>query len=313
MKIRAAYLFPGQGAQYVGMGKDLYETYSEARSVFDRVNQIIGFDLKKICFEGPQEKLTQTRYAQPAIFVASMAALAVFESLKERPMFNPVAAAGLSLGEATALVAAGAMDFENGTRFVRDRGLFMDEASEEMPGTMAAILGLELDPVEDICRATGAEIGNLNAPGQIVISGPHEAVAKAMKAAQDAGAMRVVPLEVGGAFHSSCMDQASKKIALALEKVEIHTPKLMMFSNLTARDERDPARIKENLVQQMNHRTLWEKSMREILSQGVRDFLEIGPGRVLKGLMKRIDPHARVISLGTAEDFAQLGESLVSR
>ncbi len=166
MKIRVAYLFPGQGAQHVGMGKDLYETYAEARSVFDRVNRIIGFDLRSICFEGPQAKLTQTRYAQPAIFVASMAALAVFDSLKERPMFNPVAAAGLSLGEATALVAAGAMELEEGTRFVRDRGLFMDKASEEMPGTMAAVLGLELEKVEEICKVTGAEIGNLNAHRQ---------------------------------------------------------------------------------------------------------------------------------------------------
>lgn len=301
-KIPIAYLFPGQGAQYIGMGKDLYEGFAEARRIYDSANDLIGFDLKKICFEGPQDKITQTRYAQPAIFVTSIAALAVFKNHMEGE-FEPRAAAGLSLGEATALVAAGAITFEDGIRFVKDRGLFMDEASIETPGTMAAILGLDLATVEKICAETGAEVGNLNSPGQIVISGRTEAVNAAVEKCRQAGAPRCVPLEVSGAFHSSCMNSACKRIEEALKKIPVTPPRIAVVSNLTAEIEADPVQIKKNLVMQMNHRTLWEDSMRRIIAMGVGQFYETGPGKVLKGLMRKIDPAVKVSTLGVLEDF----------
>lgn len=300
-KTPVAYLFPGQGAQYIGMGKDLYENFAEARAVYDKASDLIGFDLKKICFEGPQDKITQTRFAQPAIFVSSMAALAAFEARGES--VEPRAAAGLSLGEATALVAAGAITFEDGIRFVKDRGLFMDEASVESPGTMAAVLGLDIAAVETICKETGAEVGNLNAPGQIVISGRKEPVGLAAERCRAAGASRVVPLEVSGAFHSSCMNSACRRIEEALKAIPVQKPRFSVVSNLTADIEADPTQIKRNLVNQMNHRTLWEDSMRRILAMGITQFYEIGPGKVLKGLMRKIDSNAKVIPLGALEDF----------
>jgi len=208
------------------------------------------------------------------------------------------------LGEATALVAAGAITFEDGIRFVKDRGLFMDEASIESPGTMAAVLGLDLAAVEAICKETGAEVGNLNAPGQIVISGRRASVEAAAERCRAAGAPRVVPLEVSGAFHSSCMNSACRRIEEALKSIPLVTPRLSVVSNLTAGVEADPAQIKRNLVNQMNHRTLWEDSMRRILSMGISQFYEIGPGKVLKGLMRKIDSNAKVIALGAAEDFS---------
>ena len=209
----------------------------------------------------------------------------------------------MSLGEATALVAGGAISFEDGVAFVRDRGLFMDEASAETPGTMAAVLGLELSKVEAICAQTGAEVGNLNAPGQIVISGRTKPVLDAVELCKQAGAARCVPLEVSGAFHSSCMNSACLRIEEALKSIPLVSPKIAVVSNLTAEVENDPVQIKKNLVMQMNHRTLWEASMRRIVSMGVGQFFEIGPGKVLKGLMRKIDPAVKVTTLGAVEDF----------
>lgn len=298
-----AYLFPGQGSQFTGMGKDLYDTYPAARKMFDRAAELIDFDIRSVCFEGPPEKLSQTCYSQPAIFVVSMAALEVFKSHPKSREFIPKFSAGLSLGEATALVAAGAISFDDGIQFVCARGRFMDEAAQESPGRMAAVLGLDLPAVEEVCRLTGAEVGNLNAPGQIIISGKKKCVEEAIDKLHESGARKVIMLDVSGGFHSSCMESACHRIEKALKGVSIHRPLIPVVSNLTGDLEQDPEQIRQNLVWQMNHRTLWEASMRFLIKQGVRTFIEFSPGKVLKGLLKKIDPEVETISLSGLEDF----------
>ena len=304
--VDVAYLFPGQGSQYVGMGKDLYDTYPAAKKMFDYAAKLLDFDILSICFDGPAEKLTHTRYSQPAIFVTSMAALEVFSLRPRSKEFTPKFAAGLSLGEATALCAAGAISFEDGVRFVRARGHFMDEAAREKPGMMAAVLGTELALVEKICAETGAEVANLNAPGQIVISGYKQNVEEAIERLRQEGPGKVIPLDVSGAFHSKCMLSACQKIETALGNIPVQEPRISVVSNLTANVEGRPDQIKQNLVWQMNHRTLWEDSMRFMLSKGVKKFIEFAPGKVLKGLMRKIDSSAEVITFGNLEDFHHL-------
>ncbi|MGH7197683.1 MAG: ACP S-malonyltransferase, partial [Candidatus Omnitrophota bacterium] len=238
--VGVAYLFPGQGSQYVGMGKDLYDTYPAAKRLFDHAAELLDFDIRSVCFEGPVERLSQTRFSQPAIFVVSMAALEVLKHHEKNGMFLPKFTAGLSLGEATALCAAGAISFDDGMRFVKSRGLFMDEAARENPGMMAAVLGFPLEGVEKVCAATGAEVGNLNAPGQIVISGRKSRVEDAIEKLREVGALRVIPLDVSGGFHSSCMEPACRRIEKALENVAIQRPVISVVSNLTANVESDP-------------------------------------------------------------------------
>jgi [acyl-carrier-protein] S-malonyltransferase len=302
-----AFLFPGQGSQFTGMGKDLYQSYPTAKKIFDRAAELVDFDLRTVCFEGPAEKLSQTRFSQPAIFVTSMAALEVLKSLATGKELTPGFAAGLSLGEATALCAAGAIGFDDGVRFVQSRGRFMDDAAAERPGLMAAVMGLGLSAVEKVCQETGAEVGNLNAPGQIVISGYRKNVEAAMEKLREAGAKKVIPLDVSGGFHSSCMEPACRRIEVALKGVEIRRPEIPVVSNLTADIEVEPGQIKQNLIWQMNHRTLWEDSMRFMIGKGVRRFVEFSPGKVLKGLLKKIDPTVETLSLSGVEDFHALG------
>lgn len=305
----SAWLFPGQGSQYVGMGKDLYDAYPAARRIFDAAQSIVDFDLKAVCFEGPAETISLTRFSQPAIFVTSIAALEIFRGHTHFGRYAASYAAGLSLGEATALVAGGAISYEDGVRFVMQRGRYMEEAAAQNPGMMAAVLGTELEVVERICAETGAEVGNLNAPGQIVISGHLKKVEEAIEKLRGAGAKRVIPLDVSGAFHSSCMDPACERIAKALGSVSILAPRVPVVSNLTAEVQSAPEEIRGNLVRQMNHRTLWEDSMRMMIGRGVRTFFELGPGKVLKGLLKKIDPEVRTVTLGTVEDYDELGRS----
>lgn len=314
-------LFPGQGSQSVGMAKELYETQAAARWVFDKANEILGRDIKKLCFEGPENELETTANSQPAIFTASIATLNVFLELvkgspvgtEEREIFSSLdiksigsVALGLSLGEPTALVASGAISFEDGLKFVAKRGLFMEEASQKQEGKMASILGLELDKVEELCKGIGCQVANLNSPGQVVISGHASRVELAADLAKNQGAKRVITLKVSGAFHSELMEEAKEKLKAVLEEIEITEPAIDFISNIDAEITTSPEKIKENLANQLDNRTLWEASMRKAASLGVRDYLEIGPGSVLKGLAKKIDSSLNVTSLHTTEDIKAL-------
>jgi len=298
-----AYLFAGQGSQYVGMGKDLYENFPESRLIFDRAQALLDFDLKQACFEGPEEGLKVTKISQPAIVTVSIAA---FETFKSRNKVIPAYMAGLSLGEYSALIASESITFEDGIRLIKRRGELMDEAARKYPGKMAAVLDLAADKVKEICSASGAQIANLNSPGQIVISGKSEAIDKAMLLCTEAGAKRVMPLEVSGAFHSSLMTEAAASLRETLAKTPIRPPIVPVVSNYTALPQGEAVQIRENLVQQVRSSVRWEDSMRFILSKGVNQCYEFGPGKVLKGLMRRIEPAAQVVNIEKAADILAL-------
>ena len=309
--VEVAYIFPGQGAQYVGMGKDLYENFPQAREVFDKASQLLKFDIKKLCFEGPQDELSKTVNCQPAIFVASIAALRVLEVKEPCPVgphpmvgsdFVPKFSLGLSLGEYTALVAAGVMSYEDGLVLVRKRGEYMEDASRKNPGKMACIIGMELAQVEGLCKGFGCEVANLNCPGQIVISGKANNVELFAGLAKEKGAKRVIMLDVSGPFHSSLMTMASDKLKDYINKVQFTAPNISFVSNVDAQVQTDPATIKENLIKQVNSKTLWEKSIRNVAA-GIKTFFEIGPGNVLKGLIKKIDPSLEVKNFGTLAEL----------
>lgn len=310
MDKKVAFIFPGQGAQYVGMGKQLHANSPIARRIFKAADKVLGFNLTKICFEGPQEELTKSSICQPAILTLSIAAVEVLTS--DFAGFNMAtgACAGLSLGEYSALVACGSLKFEDALFLVNKRGKFMDEASAENPGTMSCILGLEIEQVEEICGITGTEIANLNCPGQIVISGSFDNINEANTLAQDRGAKRVIPLDVSGPFHSSLMSEAAKKLELELEKVSIVKPRVKFCANVTADFVREPEAIKDLLVKQVAHTTFWQRCVERLTSDGIASFFELGPGKVLRGLLQRIDRNLEVVNLETNGDFSKLKESL---
>jgi [acyl-carrier-protein] S-malonyltransferase len=290
-----ALLFAGQGAQTVGMGKDLAETFPSARAWFDRANAALGYELSAICFSGPEAELTKTEHAQPGIFLVSWV---VFQMLKERvPGLRFHAAAGLSLGEFTALVAAGAMSFEDGLRLVRRRGQFMQEACEVTRGGMAAIIGLEEGPTREICAQAGVVLANLNCPGQIVISGAADKIAQACELAKAKGARRALPLPVAGAYHSPLMASAQAKLQAELAGVALKQPAVTVVSNVTAQPHGGPDAIRGLLVEQVTASVRWEESMRYLLAQGFDSFLELGPGTALSGFMKRIDKNVRILNV----------------
>lgn len=301
-----ALIFPGQGAQFVGMGKDLYDNFPQAREVFDKAAAILKYDIKKLCFEGPQEELSTTQYSQPAILTASIAALRAFESSAAYQSVSPKYSLGLSLGEYTALVAAGSVSFEDALVLVKKRGELMEDASKKNPGKMACVLGMALADVEGLCKGFGCEIANLNCPGQVVVSGKTNNIELFASLAKEKGAKRVLMLDVSGPFHSSLMTPARDKLREYIDKVNIMAPEISFISNVDARVQADPAKIKENLIIQVNTRTLWEESVRLVASSGVKTFYEIGPGQVLKGLLKKIDPKLEVRSIGSTQDIEGL-------
>ncbi len=297
-----ALLFAGQGAQKVGMGKSLCDGSAAARALYDEANQVLGWDLAKVCFEGPEADLTQTKVCQPALFVHG---LAVVAALKERGQLPEVKfALGLSLGEVTALTAAGVFDFATGLKVVARRGELMQQACEKSVGGMAAIIGEERAKVYELCREFDIEAANFNAPGQIIVSGEKAKVEALVAAAKDKGLKRVMPLNVAGAYHSRLMESARAEFAQFLAGVEFQRPAFTVFTNTTGQAVSEPAQIREALVKQVVSSVLWEDCMRSAVAAGATEFWECGPGAVLAGLAKRTDKAWVVKSFAEATDIS---------
>jgi [acyl-carrier-protein] S-malonyltransferase len=308
---KTALLFAGQGAQAAGMGKDLAEKFPSAKTWFDRANTALGYDLASICFNGPEAELTKTENAQPGIFLVSWVAFQLLnecvgvqalacssaDTLKRELQLKFGATAGLSLGEFTALTAAGAMSFEDGLRLVRQRGRFMQEACEATRGGMAAVIGLDEAPTREVCAGAGVVLANLNCPGQFVISGEADKIAKAVELAKAKGAKRAIALPVAGAYHSPLMAGAQPKLQAELAKVKLLPPVVPVISNVTGQPHGNAADISARLVEQVTSSVLWEKSMRYFLAQGFTRFIELGPGTALSGFMKRIDKGAQMLNV----------------
>lgn len=282
--MKKAFVFPGQGAQFSGMGHDLYQSSPAAKALFDKADEVLGFKISDIMFGGTDEQLRQTKVTQPAVFIHSVAAAVALGD-----EFCPDMVAGHSLGEFSALVASGAIDFEAGLRLVYARALAMQAACEAVPSTMAAVLGLPDEAVEQVCSGIeGVVAANYNCPGQVVISGTIEAVKEASVKAKEAGAKRALPLAVGGGFHSPCMESARVKLAEAIEQTEFHTPRCPVYQNVDAKPHTSPEEIKANLVAQLTSPVRWTQSVRAMLADGAEEFVELGPGAVLQGLIAKI-------------------------
>ena len=326
---KTALLFAGQGAQVVGMGKDLAEKFPSAKAWFDRANAALGYDLAGICFNGPEADLTKTENAQPGIFLVSWVAFQLLkeqvQSLKSKAQRHGTAeatldfghgtldfqaTAGLSLGEFTALTAAGAMNFEDGLRVVRQRGKFMQEACDVTKGGMAAIIGLDENLTREVCAEAGVVLANLNCPGQLVISGAAENIAKACELAKAKGAKRALPLPVAGAYHSPLMASAQPKLGAELAMVNLVLPVVPVISNVTAAAHGAPEEISAKLVEQVCASVLWETSMRALLAQGFTRFIELGPGTALSGFMKRIDKTVTMLNVADAASLEVTVKSL---
>ena len=303
-----AFIFPGQGSQYVGMGKDLAEKSSAAKELFLRADALVGSPLSTICFQGPEEELKQTRNTQPAIFLHSMVLASLLANLIEK--HDVAMVAGHSLGEYSALVYAGAISFEDGLRLVRLRGESMQKAGESARGTMAAIVGLEPAVVEEVCKEAAAEgivqCANFNSPGQIVISGSIPGVRKGMELAKARGAKLVKELVVSGAFHSPLMESARDQLRAGLASTTINDSRIPVYANVTARPVQKGSEIRTLLDQQLTSAVRWEESVRNMISGGATAFVEVGPGKVLQGLVKRIDPKVEVRGIEKFEELQSM-------
>lgn len=296
-----AWLFPGQGAQQVGMGRDLWEAYPEARSIFERADKALDRPLSQIIFEGPEDSLRQTVNAQPAILVTSIVCLAIARQVNPHLHQEPAFVAGHSLGEYTALIAAGSLDLEDGIRLVQERGRLMQEAGRANPGSMAAIMGLHEEEVEAVCRETGAEICNINAATQIVIGGSRSAVVRAIDLAKARGARRALPLRVSAAFHSSLMRPVATAMIPDLDRLDLREPDVPLVANVTAEALRSVEAVRDELKRQVAQAVRWQHSVEFMVEHGVRRFLEFGPGMVLTGLVKRIAPQVQPILVNLSD------------
>ncbi|OGG03494.1 MAG: [acyl-carrier-protein] S-malonyltransferase [Candidatus Glassbacteria bacterium RIFCSPLOWO2_12_FULL_58_11] len=299
--MKTAVVFPGQGSQFVGMGKDLFENSEPSRALFKLASEKLGYDLAEVCFNGPEEELSQTRVTQPAIYVHSVA---VFRLLEEKG-FKADFAAGHSLGEYSALTAAGFLSFEEGLELVGLRGRLMQEAGEKAPGAMAAVIGLEDRRVEELCRETGETVvpANFNAPGQLVVSGSLQGVDKLIEAAQKAGARLVKKLKVSGAFHSPLMSYAAAAMRERLAQAKIVSGRIPVVANVSAGFETDPERIRDLLVEQITSPVRWTDSVETLAAGGALRFVEAGPGNVLSGLCRRIKRELEITSIGKLEEI----------
>jgi [acyl-carrier-protein] S-malonyltransferase len=289
-----AFVFPGQGAQFVGMGKDLYDGNEQAKAMFEKANEILGYRITDIMFEGTDEELKQTKVTQPAVFLHS-----VIKAICLGDEFKPAMTAGHSLGEFSALVAAGALSFEDGLRLVYARAMAMQKACEAAPSTMAAIIGLSDEQVEEICASISKEgniviPANYNNPGQLVISGNIDAVNEACEKLKEAGAKRALPLKVGGAFHSPLMQPAKDELQAAIEKTEIHAPICPVYQNVDGKPHTDPAEIKQNLIAQLTSPVRWTQCVQNMIADGADDFTECGPGKALQGMIAKINREVNV-------------------
>jgi [acyl-carrier-protein] S-malonyltransferase len=304
-EMKVAYVFPGQGSQSIGMGLDLYVHYASAREVYDEVDEVLGFSLSRLCFEGPEEDLQQTINVQAALLTTSIACLKAAQEVTHNGLPSPTFVAGHSLGEYTALVVSGVLTLADAVRLVRERGRLMHEAGQRKPGGMMAIIGLDQEILADICLSVGTTISNINSPGQLVISGPKENLEKARRLAQLKGARRIIPLRVSGAFHSNLMEPAVEGLKTAVASFNYGEPSVPIISNVTAQPLSKIDAIKEELVSQILHAVRWQQSVEAMIARGVTTFFEIGPGEVLTGLIKRISPGVRTVNLNTVESIVE--------
>lgn len=302
------FVFPGQGSQYVGMGRNMYEKYERARKVFEKASETLGYDVASLCFNGPEEELNRTTRTQPCILTVS---IAIYKVLIDKGL-RPSVTAGHSLGEYSALVAAGVLDLDKALILTEKRGQFMQEAVPEGKGLMAAILGLQRKEVDEIClsvRSGYVVPANYNCPGQIVIAGEKKAVEEAISLAKEAGAKRAVPLSVSVPSHCALMAEASERLAQLLKDIDFHSPSVPVVNNADALFLNNVESIKSSLVRQLNSPLLWEDSIKAIIDSGIETFVEVGPGKVLSGLIRRIDPKVNVLNV---EDNASLEKTLSS-
>lgn len=303
---KTAYIFPGQGSQWVGMGRDLYDNFDSARAVFDRADEILKFPLSRLCFEGPEDELRQTINAQPAIVTVSYACLQAARKV-DHSLPAPTFVAGHSLGEYTALAVAGVLDFDTTVYLARERGRLMHEAGLILPGGMTAIIGFDEALLAEVCRQTDTRIANINCPGQLVISGAQENLAKAADIAKGRGAGRAISLPVSGAFHTPLMQPAVDGMTEIVARLTFREPTIPIIGNTTAQPLTTAEAVKVELLQQLCHCIQWQRSVEYMIDQGVGTFVEIGPGKVLTGLVKRINRDVQTLNMGDAEAIRNIG------